>query len=77
MRNTVRVVSLVKGDGCLGPSKSHRDAEGTHSVHLLLGDVVLPVGPICLGAPKDHEASLGLEELDVILLGTIRGFIGL
>jgi hypothetical protein len=40
-------------------------------VHLLLDDVVLPVGFILLGAPEDYEVALGLVELIVFLLGTV------
>jgi len=47
------------------------------NVHLLLGDAALLAGLVCLGAPKDHEASLDLGELGVLLLGIICWFIGL
>ena len=40
-----------------------------NDIHLLLGDAALPVGPICLGALKDHKAVLGLGELIVFFLG--------
>jgi hypothetical protein len=43
-----------------------------NGVHLLVGDVALLVGFISLGAPKDHEAALGLGELIVFLLGTVH-----
>jgi hypothetical protein len=36
-----------------------------NGIHLLLGDVMLPMGFIGLGAPKDHEAMLGLRKLSV------------
>jgi hypothetical protein len=36
-----------------------------NGVHLLLGDVVLPVGFISLGALEDHEVAIGLGELGV------------
>ena len=42
------------------------------SVHLLLGDAVLPAGLVRLGALEDHEAALGLGELIVFLLGAIH-----
>jgi hypothetical protein len=71
MRDAVRVVLLVKGDGRLGPPEPHRGSEGVDGVHLPLGDAALPAGFIRLGAPKDHEAALGLGELVVFLLGTI------
>jgi hypothetical protein len=41
-------------------------------VHLLFSDVALPMGLVCLGAPEDHEALLGLGELGVFLLGGVR-----
>ena len=41
-------------------------------IHLLLGAAALPVGLMRLGAPKDHEAVLGLGELVVFLLGAVR-----
>ena len=66
------MVFLVEGDGRLGPSEPCRSGEGVNGVHLLLGDVVLPAGLVRLGAPKDHEAALGLGELIVFLLGTVR-----
>jgi hypothetical protein len=46
-------------------------------VHLLLDDVVLSVGFILLGALEDYEAALGLGELIVFLLGTVRRVAGL
>jgi hypothetical protein len=54
MRDAVRVVLLVKGDGHLGPPEPRRGSEGVDGVHLPLGDAALLVGFICLGAPKDH-----------------------
>jgi hypothetical protein len=66
------VIFLVEGNGHLGPSKLRRGGEGVNGVHLLVGDVALLVGFISLGAPKDHEAALGLGELIVFLLGTVR-----
>ena len=51
---------MVEGDGCLGPSKLHWGSEGIDDIHLLLGDVALPVGLVRLGAPKDLEAAFGL-----------------
>jgi hypothetical protein len=41
-------------------------------VHLLLSDLALLAGFICLGAPEDHEAALDLGEIIVFLLGAIR-----
>jgi hypothetical protein len=41
-------------------------------VHLLLGDVALPVGLIHLEAPEDHEVALGLGELGVLLALSTR-----
>ena len=70
MRDTTEVIPLVEGDGRLGPFEPHWSGEGVNGVHLLLGDAVLPVGFIGLGAPEDHEAALGLRELGVLLLGT-------
>ena len=39
--------------------------------------MALPVGLVRLGAPKDHEAAIGLRELGVFLLGAIRWVAGL
>jgi hypothetical protein len=36
---------------------------------LLLSDAVVPAGFVCLGAPKDHQAAIGLGELSVFLKG--------
>jgi hypothetical protein len=72
MQDTVRVVFLVEGDGHLGPLESRWGGEGVDSIHLLLGDAVLPAGLVRLGAPEDHEAAYGLEELVVFLLGVVR-----
>ena len=77
MTDAVGVIFLVKGDGRLGPLEPHRGSKGVDSVHLLLGDVALPVGLICLGASEDHEAALGLGEPIVFLLGTVRQVAGL
>jgi hypothetical protein len=66
-KDTVRVVPLVEGDGCLRPLESCWGGEAVDSVHLLLGDVVLPVGLVRLGAPEDDEVALGLWELGVHL----------
>jgi hypothetical protein len=44
MRDTIRVVFLVEGDGHLGPSKPRQSGEGVNGIHLLLGDAALPVG---------------------------------
>ena len=73
----VGVVFLVEGDGHLGPLKLCRCGEGVDTVHLLLYDVALPAGFIGLGAPKDHEAALGLRKLIIFLLGAIRWVVGL
>ena len=67
MRNTIGVIPLVEGDGCLGPSEPCWSAKGVNGVHIPLGDVALPAGFIRLGAPKDHEAAIGLKQLSVIL----------
>ena len=77
MRNTIGVIPLVEGDGRLGPLEPCWEGEGVNSVHLLLDDAALPVGLICLGAPKDHEAALGLGELVVFFLGTVHWVTGL
>ena len=37
MRNTVRVVFLVEGDGRLGPPEPHQGGEGVNGVYLLHG----------------------------------------
>jgi hypothetical protein len=66
------MVFLVEGDGRLGPLEPHRSGEGVDSVHLLLSDVALPAGFICLGALEDHEAKLGPGECIVFLLGIVR-----
>jgi hypothetical protein len=72
MRDAIGVIFLVKGNGHLGPSEPHQGSEGVNGVHLLLGDATLPIGFICLGAPEDHEAVLGLGKLIVFLPGTVR-----
>jgi hypothetical protein len=77
MQDTVRVVFLVEGDGRLGPLELRWGSEGVDSIHLLLGDAVLPAGLVRLGAPEDHEAAFGLEELVIFLLGAVRQLIGL
>ena len=77
MRDAIRVILLVKDDGCLGPSEPCQGCEGVNGVHLLLVDVALLVGFIRLGALEDHEATLGLGELVVFLLGTVRWVAGL
>jgi hypothetical protein len=48
-----------------------------NDVHLLLYDAALSAGFICLGAPEDHEAMIGLGELGVVLRGGVRWLIGL
>ena len=65
------MIPLVKGDPRLGPSEPRWSGEGVNGVHLLFGDVALPVRLVGLGAPEDHEAMLGLRELGVFLLGAI------
>ena len=77
MRDAIRVIFLVEGDGRLGPLEPCWEGEGVNSVHLLLDDAALPVGLICLGAPKDHEVALGLGELIVFFLSAIHQVIGL
>ena len=66
------MIPLVESDGCLGPPESHRGSEGVDSVHLLLGDAVLPAGLVHLGALEDHEAAIGLKEFGVVLYGSVR-----
>jgi hypothetical protein len=46
-------------------------------IHLLLGDAALPAGLICLGAPEDHEAAIGLKKLGVVLWGDVWWFASL
>ena len=77
MRDTTEVIPLVEGDGRLGPFEPHWSGEGVNGVHLLLGDAVLPAGLVRLGAPEDHETTIGLRELGVILWGGVRWFTGL
>jgi hypothetical protein len=77
MRDTIGVIFLVKGDGCMGPSEPHRSSEGVNDIHLLLGDATLLAGFVGLGALEDHEAALGLWELVVFLLGASCWVIGL
>ena len=48
-----------------------------NGVHLLFGDAALLVVFIGVGAPKDHDAVLDLEELGVFHLGASRRVIGL
>jgi hypothetical protein len=60
MRDTIRVVFLVKGDGHLGPSEPHWSGERVSGIHLLLSDATLLAGFVGLGALKDHVAVLGL-----------------
>jgi hypothetical protein len=72
VRNTVRVVLLVKGDSHLGTLEAHWGGKGVDNVHLLLSDVVLLAGFIRLGAPKDHEAMVSLRKLSVIFWGSIH-----
>jgi hypothetical protein len=67
VRNTIEVISLVKGDGHLGPSKPCQISEGVDSIHLLLSDAALLARLVCLGALEDHEAAIGLGELIIIL----------
>jgi hypothetical protein len=76
MRDVIRMIFLVEGDGHLGPPEPHRGSEGVDGAHLLLGDVALPTGFIHLGALKDHEAVLSLRELVVLLPGIVRQVIG-
>ena len=66
------MVFLVEGDGRLGPLEPRQGSKGVDGVHLLLSDMVLPMGFICLGAPEDHEVALGLGVLVVFLLGAIH-----
>jgi hypothetical protein len=71
MRDMIRVIFLVEGDGRPRPSKLCQGGEGMNGVHLLLGDAALPVGSVHLGVLEDHKAVLGLGELTVFLLGTV------
>jgi hypothetical protein len=77
VRDTFTVILLVEGDGRLGPSVLCQGSEGVDDIHLLLGDVALPVGLICLGGLEDHEATIGLRKLSVILRGGVRLLAGL
>jgi hypothetical protein len=52
MRDTIRVVFLVKGDGHLEPLKPCRISEGVDDIHLLLSNAALSSRFIFLGAPK-------------------------
>ena len=72
MGDMIGMLFFVEGDGCLGPLEPRWGDEGVDGVHLLLGDATLPERLIRLGAPEDHEAALGLGELVVFLLGTVR-----
>ena len=72
MGDVIQMVFWDKGDGRLGPSEPRRGGKGVDGVHLLLGDMALPAGFICLGALEDHEAALGLGELVVFLLGVVH-----
>ena len=77
MGDVIGMVFLVEGDGRLGPLEPYRGGEGVDDIHLLLDDAALSMGFIRLGAPKDHEATLGLRELVVFLLGTVHQVAGL
>jgi hypothetical protein len=77
MQDVIRMVFLVEGNGRLGPPELHRGGEGVDGIHLLFGDVALPTGFICLGAPKDHEAALSLGELILFPLGAVHQVTGL
>jgi hypothetical protein len=55
VRNTIRVVSLVEGDGHLGLPEQHQCGDGMDGIHLLLDDAVLPVRLVRLVAPEDHD----------------------
>jgi len=72
MRDAVGVVFPVEGDGCMGPSEPRWCGEGVGDVHLLLSDVALLARFIGLGVPEDQEATPGLWELIVFLLGASR-----
>ena len=48
-----------------------------NSVHLLFSDAALPMVFVGMGAPEDHEAALGLQELGVFLLGPSYWFASL
>jgi hypothetical protein len=71
MRDAIGMILLVKGDGRLGPLEPCRGGVGVDGVHLLLSDAALLAGFIRLGALEDHEATIGLGELIVFLLGTV------
>jgi hypothetical protein len=38
----------------------------------LLGDAALSTGFVCLGSPEDHEATISLQKLGVILWGGVH-----
>jgi hypothetical protein len=76
LRDAIRMVFLIEGDGHLGALQSHRGSEGVDSIHLLLGDAALPVGFRRLGALEDHEAALSLGEL-IVLQGIVCQVTGL
>jgi hypothetical protein len=65
------MVILIEGDGCLQTSEPRQGGNGLDSVHLLLGDAVLIMGLVDLGALEDHEPLLGLRELGVLPLSAI------
>jgi hypothetical protein len=72
MGDAIRMVLLVKGDGYLGPPELRWGGKCVEDIHLLLGDVTLLAGFICLEAPEDHAAALDLRELVVFLLGAVH-----
>jgi hypothetical protein len=74
MRDMVRVVIPIEGDGRFWSSEPCRGSYGLHGIHLLLGDLALRVGFIVLRASEDHQALLGLGELGVLLLPAIVPF---
>jgi hypothetical protein len=77
MRDMVRVVVPIEGDGRFWSSEPCRGSYGLDGIHLLLGDLALRVGFIVLRASEDHQALLGLEELGVLLLPAIVPFADL
>ena len=77
VRNVIRVIPLVKGDGCREPLEPHWSGKGVDDVHLLLSDAVLQTGFVCLGALEDHEAMISLRKLSVIHQGSVHRLAGL
>jgi len=62
VRDVVAMVVPIEGDGHFRPSKPRLGDNGVDDIHLFL---------VGLGASEDHQALLGLEELDFLLLSVI------